>query len=143
MELAAATGIRPVRQRVLFQFRQSAQITQIPPGRGRPPVSKMDKIAGLKEILALDPKNSFARYGVAMELAGSGQTDAALAEFDTLLANDPDYTAGFFMSAQTLATAGRTTEAIARLKAGIASAERNGNRHALSEMQAMLDELDR
>jgi predicted Zn-dependent protease len=103
----------------------------------------MDKIAGLKEILALDPKNSFARYGVAMELAGSGQTDAALAEFDTLLANDPDYTAGFFMSAQTLATAGRTTEAIARLKAGIASAERNGNRHALSEMQAMLDELDR
>jgi len=26
----------------------------------------MDKIAGLKEILALDPKNSFARYGLAM-----------------------------------------------------------------------------
>jgi predicted Zn-dependent protease len=106
-------------------------------------MSKMDKIAGLREILALDPKNSFARYGVAMELAGRGDTDEALAEFDTLLANDPDYTAGFFMSAQTLATAGRTTEAIARLKAGIASAERSGNRHALSEMQAMLDELDR
>jgi len=106
-------------------------------------MSKMDKIAGLREILALDPKNSFARYGLAMELAGRGDTDEALAEFDTLLANDPDYTAGFFMSAQTLATAGRTTEAIARLKAGIASAERSGNRHALSEMQAMLDELDR
>ena len=68
----------------------------------------MDKIAGLKEILALDPKNSFARYGLAMELAGRGETDAALAEFDTLLANDPDYTAGYFMAAQTLATAGRT-----------------------------------
>ena len=67
----------------------------------------MDKIAGLKEILALDPKNSFARYGIAMELAGRGETDAALAEFDTLLANDPDYTAGYFMSAQTLANAGR------------------------------------
>jgi len=103
----------------------------------------MDKIEALREILALDPKNSFARYGVAMELAGRGETDAALTEFDTLLANDPDYTAGFFMSAQTLATAGRTTEAIARLKAGIASAVRSGNRHALSEMQAMLDELDR
>jgi len=103
----------------------------------------MDKIEGLKEILALDPKNSFARYGMAMELAGRGDTVAALAEFDTLLANDPDYTAGFFMSAQTLATAGRTVEAIARLKAGIASAERSDNRHALSEMQSMLDELDR
>ena len=105
--------------------------------------TRMDKIAGLKEILALDPKNSFARYGVAMELAGRGETAGALAEFDTLLAHDPDYTAGYFMAAQTLATAGRTAEAGERLKAGIGSAARSGNRHALSEMQAMLDELER
>ncbi len=103
----------------------------------------MDKLAGLREILAKDAKNSFARYGVAMELAGRGQTAEALAEFDTLLANDPGYTAGYFMAAQTLAAAGRTAEAIERLKAGIASAAHTGNRHAMSEMQAMLDELDR
>jgi predicted Zn-dependent protease len=103
----------------------------------------MDKIAGLKEILELDPKNSFARYGLAMELAGRGETAAALAEFDTLLANDPGYTAGYFMAAQTLSAAGRTKEAIARLKAGIECAERSGNHHAVSEMQAMLDDLVR
>ena len=103
----------------------------------------MDKIAGLKEILALDPKNSFARYGIAMELAKQGETAAALAEFDTLLKDDPDYTAGYFMAAQTLSAAGRSTEAIERLKAGISCAARRGNQHALSEMQAMLDELDR
>jgi predicted Zn-dependent protease len=103
----------------------------------------MDKVAGLKEILSMDPKNSFARYGLAMELAGRGETDAALGEFSTLLSNDPDYTAAYFMAAQTLATAGRTPEAIERLQAGIASAKRTGNNHALSEMQAMLDELDR
>jgi predicted Zn-dependent protease len=103
----------------------------------------MNKLDGLKEILALDPRNSFARYGIAMELAGRGETAAALAEFDVLLANDPDYTAGYFMSAQTLSSAGRTAEAITRLKAGIGCAARAGNRHALSEMQAMLDELDR
>jgi predicted Zn-dependent protease len=102
----------------------------------------MDKIAGLKEILALDPKNSFARYGLAMELAKRGETAAALAEFDTLLANDPDYTAGYFMAAQTLAAAGRgggdrAAESRHHLR------RRSGNRHALSEMQAMLDELDR
>ena len=50
----------------------------------------MDKIAGLKEILELDAKNSFARYGLAMELVGRGETEAALAEFSTLLADDPD-----------------------------------------------------
>jgi predicted Zn-dependent protease len=103
----------------------------------------MDKIAGLKEILALDPKNSFARYGIAMELANRGETAAALGEFDTLLANDPDYTAGYFMAAQTLVTAGRTADAAERLKAGISSASRSGNHHALSEMQDMLDELER
>ena len=103
----------------------------------------MDKIAGLKEILELDSKNSFARYGLAMELTGRGETAAALAEFDTLLANDPGYTVGYFMAAQTLSAAGRTQDAIARLKTGISCAERSGNRHAVSEMQAMLDELER
>ncbi|MDR3753506.1 MAG: hypothetical protein P4K93_06360 [Terracidiphilus sp.] len=103
----------------------------------------MDKIARLKEILALDPRNSFARYGIAMELASRGEIAAALAEFDTLLTNDPDYTAGYFMSAQTLEGAGRKNEAIERLKAGIGCAARRGNSHALSEMQAMLDELER
>jgi predicted Zn-dependent protease len=103
----------------------------------------MDKIAGLKDIHTLDPENSFARYGVAMELAGRGETEAALAEFSTLLTNDPNYTAGYFMAAQTLANAGRNPEAIERLRVGVACARRTGNNHALSEMQAMLDELDR
>ncbi len=106
-------------------------------------MSTTDKIAGLREILALDPKNSFARYGIAMELVSRGEMAAALAEFDILLKNDPDYTAGYFMAAQTLSGAGCTAEAIERLKAGIGCAARSGNSHALSEMQAMLDELDR
>ena len=109
----------------------------------RPFSDNMDKIAALREILALDAKNSFARYGLAMELAGGGDTDAALAEFDTLLENDPAYTAGYFMAAQTLAKEERIPEAIARLNEGIASARRTNNNHALSEMQGMLDELDR
>jgi predicted Zn-dependent protease len=107
-----------------------------------PDIGQMDKIAGLKEILALDPGNSFARYGVAMELASQGETSLAIAEFDQLLANDPDYTAGYFMSAQTLAGAGKKQQAIERLKAGIACAARSGNSHALNEMQTMLGEME-
>ena len=108
-----------------------------------PDASKMDKIERLKEIVALDPKNSFARYGIAMELVSRGETAAALSEFETLLANDPDYTPGYFMAAQTLAGAGRKPEAMEKLKAGIGCAAREGNSHALSEMQTMLDELER
>jgi len=123
-------------------FGNPAQLRKSIQGRSPPDLSDMDKIAGLREILALDAKNSFARYGIAMELAKRGETEAALQEFDALLGNDPDYTAGYFMSAQTLTKAGRTPQAIERLKAGIACAARTGNRHALSEMQDMLNELD-
>lgn len=101
----------------------------------------MDKIEGLKEILAVDPRNSFARYGLAMELASRGDTAAALAEFDTLLADDPGYTQGYFMAAQTLVRAGRKPQAVERLKAGINCANRDGNRHAVNEMQTMMEEL--
>jgi len=78
-----------------------------------------------------------------MELVGQGNTVEALAEFDILLSNDPDYTPAYFMAAQTLAGAGKKPEAIERLNAGIGCAARDGNSHALSEMQAMLDELHR
>ena len=103
----------------------------------------MDKIAGFKEILTLDPGNAFARYGLAMEYVSQGEIATGLAEFNALLVTHPDYTAGYFMAAQTLAKEERIPEAIAKLKDGIASARRTGNNHALSEMQGMLDELDR
>jgi predicted Zn-dependent protease len=102
----------------------------------------MDKIAMLTEILAQNPSDAFARYGLAMEHANQGQTDTSLAEFDRLLTTHPDYTPGYFMAAQTLLKAGRTEEAKSRLNQGITSAQRTGNQHALNEMEALLSELE-
>jgi len=95
----------------------------------------------LTEVLAANPSDAFARYGLAMEYSKAGQTEAALAEFQKLLELHPDYTAGYFMAAQTLAAAGRNDEARKMLQDGIASALRTGNQHAQSEMEAMLAEL--
>ena len=95
----------------------------------------------LKEILDANPADAFARYGLAMEYSNQGQLDSSLEEFSQLLQSHPDYTAGYFMAAQTLAKAGRTAEAKTRLEQGIDSARRTGNQHALSEMQQMLVEL--
>jgi tetratricopeptide (TPR) repeat protein len=102
----------------------------------------MDKIAMLNEILAQNPNDAFARYGLAMEYAGRGETEVSLAEFGRLLEEHPDYTAGYFMAAQTLAKVERSEEAKVRLSQGIACARRTGNQHAQGEMQAMLDELE-
>jgi predicted Zn-dependent protease len=101
----------------------------------------MDRIATLAEILAQDPNNVLARYGLAMEYSNSGQPDRALDEFGKLLSANPDYAAGYFMAAQTLVTANRPEEAKQMLRDGIAAAQRKRDSHAQSEMQAMLDEL--
>lgn len=96
----------------------------------------------LQGILSQDPNNKLARYGLAMEYANADQIDAALAEFQKLLAIDPTYANAYFMGAQALQKAERIDEAKTMLQQGIAAAQKIGNRHAESEMQAMLDQLE-
>jgi len=101
----------------------------------------MDRIAMLNEILTQNPADPVARYGLAMEYSNSGDVERSLEEFKKLLSTHPDYTAGYFMAAQTLARANRIEEAKRMLTDGIRSAQRTGNSHAQSEMEAMLADL--
>jgi predicted Zn-dependent protease len=101
----------------------------------------MDKLALLTEILSAHPSDAFARYGLAMELVSQNRIGEGLAEFDRCIAGNPDYVPAYQMSAQTLAKANRSEDALARLHAGIAAANRTGNQHALAEMEALRQEL--
>jgi len=102
----------------------------------------VERIAQLKSILELDAKNTFARYALGMEYSSAGETDVALQQFRTLLELDANYANAFFMGAQALQHADRIKEAVQWLRDGIACAHRVGNRHAESEMQALLEELE-
>ena len=99
------------------------------------------RVATLREILEANPTDAFARYALGLEYSGAGETEAALTEFQLLLAAHPDYTNGYFMAAQALARAERQDEAKGMLQQGIDCARRTRNQHALAEMEAMLDEL--
>ena len=101
----------------------------------------MDKIAALSEILAHNPADAFARYGLAMAFAAEGRESDALREYEHLVTQSPDYVPAYQMSGQLLLKLGRPAEARARLLDGVAAADRTSNAHARSEMQAMLDEL--
>ena len=101
----------------------------------------MDRVAMLTEILTQSPNDPFARYGLALEYSNQGNVEQAMDEFRKLLSANPDYTAGYFMAAQTLAKVDRTDEAKKMLIDGIASARRTGNAHAQSEMEGMLADL--
>jgi len=105
------------------------------------PMSETDRLTMLTQFLEQNPGDAFARYGLAMEYSRAGQTEQALEQFGKLLELHPDYTNGYFMAAQTLERSGRAAEAKKMLENGIEAAKRTGNKHALSEMSGMLEEL--
>jgi tetratricopeptide (TPR) repeat protein len=104
-------------------------------------MTEPSRLQMLAQFLEQNPGDAFARYGLAMEYSKAGQTEQALAEFNKLLELHPDYTNGYFMAAQTLERSGRTAEAKKMLESGVEAARRTGNKHALSEMSGMLEEL--
>ena len=96
----------------------------------------------LTTILQQNPADSFARYGLAMAHLANGNTEAALTEFANTIQRNPDYVPAYQMAGQTLAKLHRIDAAKQHLTEGFSAAQRTGNRHAASEMQALLDELE-
>jgi Tfp pilus assembly protein PilF len=99
------------------------------------------RLETLKEMAAANPRDSFVRYGLAMEYRNSGDLESALREFRALIADDPDYAAAYFHGGQTLERLGRASEAAEVYRSGIEAATRKGDRHTRDEIQAALDLL--
>ncbi len=95
----------------------------------------------LTQMLEKNPKDSFARYGLAMEYAKQEEHGKAMVHFRKLWELHPDYSAAYFQGAQVLAKTGETEEARQVLHKGIEVAGRGGDLHIKSEMEAALEEL--
>ncbi len=96
------------------------------------------RLAQLLTMLEAEPKDSFLRYGVAMEYARAGQHDAAIREFGTLLSQDPSYVAAFFMCGRSHEALGQMALARGQYEQGIAMANKTGDQHAAAEMAEAL-----
>ncbi len=95
----------------------------------------------LKNMVEQNPRDSFSRYGLAMEYANTGQMESAVAEFRALLEVNPDYAAAYFHGGQVLEKLGRVEEARQTYEHGIEVTSRTGDQHTRSELQAALDLL--
>jgi tetratricopeptide (TPR) repeat protein len=95
----------------------------------------------LKNMVALNPRDSFARYGLAMEHANTGNLEQAVLEYRTLLELNPDYAAAYFHGGQALEKLGQVDQAAEMYRQGIETTARTGDQHTRSELQAALDML--
>ena len=102
----------------------------------------VNRIEMLKQMLEQSPRDSFLRYGLAMEHRNSGDLEAAAAEFRKLIAGNPDYVAAYFHGGQTLEKLSRPDEARVLYQEGIEASRRTGDAHARSELEAALGLLD-
>src|ERR1700744_5331274 len=92
----------------------------------------------LEQFVAQKPADAFARYGLALECANSGDDSSAVGHFQKLLETNPGYVAGYFQFGQLLSRLGRLDEARKLLSEGIVVAQKAGDMHARDEMQAAL-----
>jgi Tfp pilus assembly protein PilF len=99
------------------------------------------RLEALKGMVAENPKQSFLRYGLAMEYKNAGDLEAAVGEFRALIATDPDYSAAYFHGGQTLEKLGREEEAREVYREGIEASTRKGDLHTRNEIQAALEML--
>lgn len=96
----------------------------------------------LAELAAKDPKNAFARYGLAMELARLGRLAEAGEAMKALAADLPDYLPTYFQAGKIFEKLARTAEARSFYERGIEVAARAGNAHARDELAAALAALN-
>lgn len=101
-----------------------------------------NRIAKLQEFLAKDPNDSFTRYALALEHAGRGETELAVSMLQDLIRIDPTYVPAYQQLGYAFQKLDRRDDARAILERGIRAATEQGDLHARSEMQDVLDDLE-
>jgi Tfp pilus assembly protein PilF len=100
-----------------------------------------NRLEMLEQMVRQDPNNTFARYGLAMEYANSGDWGQAVVEFRTLLQHDENYAAAYYHAGQALEKMGKLEQARAMYEEGIEASTRKGDLHTRSEIEAALSLL--
>ena len=93
-------------------------------------------------MVAKNPKNVLARFGLANEAVKENLFDEAAESYAAYLASHDDEGNGWQRYAEVLVKLGRLAEAKIALRSGIDAATRFGQPSMASELQARLADLD-
>lgn len=97
-----------------------------------------DRLDLLLEYHREDPDDPFTRFALAREYLKRGELAEALAAFEGLVRDAPDYVGTYYHLGKLYAELGRTEDAVATFEAGIAVATAQGDAHSRSELQGAL-----
>jgi tetratricopeptide (TPR) repeat protein len=96
------------------------------------------RIEALLQFLAEDPGEPFTRFALAKEYLKAGDTARALAYFEQLVADRPEYVGTYYHLGKLYEGLGRRPDAIAAYQAGVRVAGQQRDAHARAELQDAL-----
>ncbi|MCL4801994.1 MAG: tetratricopeptide repeat protein [Burkholderiales bacterium] len=100
-------------------------------------------IANLERLLDGPRDNALLRFSLGTEYLKAGDPAAAAAHLRAAVTKDPEYSAAWKLLGRALADAGRAREALDAYRAGIAVAERRGDKQAAKEMAVFARRLEK
>lgn len=100
------------------------------------------RLQKLQEFLAQDPNDSFTQYAIGLEYASLKQYDEAINMLEALRARDANYVPTYYQLADFYRQTEAKEQALAIYKEGISRARANNDLHALSELQAAMEDLE-
>ena len=99
------------------------------------------RILELNALLAEDPADPFLKYALALELEKEGKTKEAGEQLLFLISETAEYLPAYYQAGRLLLLQGRMQDAVEVLRKGVLLAERQKNRHTLSELNFLLSEI--
>lgn len=100
------------------------------------------RLEEFKELVELEPNDTFCRYALGMEYMGASEFDEAVHHFQEVIRLDPLYSAAYFQAAIASHKAEHIDQAKEFLNRGIEVAEKKGDWHARDEMKEALENLN-
>lgn len=100
------------------------------------------KLDAFRQMVAKNPNNPLARFGLANEALKAQLYDEAREQLEAYLTQYDDEGNGYGRLAEALEKLGRTQEAREALRKGIAASHRFGHPGMASEFETRLEEMD-
>ena len=99
------------------------------------------RIENLREILAADPQDTFARYALGLEYLSINDIDSARQMFEETSVLDPNYVAAYYQLGKTYELLGDEGMARKVYEKGIYAASSQSDEHTKSELEQAISEL--